>query len=180
MSGDVGQWDRSSVAVSFDDFVRDNQQALVRYAALLSQSRAHAEDLVQEVLVRVYPRWDALTRAEGSLYAYVRRAVTNEYLSWRRRWSTRHIHLAETSVLEQRTVDPWQTGDDELWECLRRLPRQQRAAVVLRFYEGLTDAEISEVMGCREGTVRGHVSRGVATLRSAIATPAGMRRAHHE
>jgi RNA polymerase sigma-70 factor (sigma-E family) len=178
----VGQRDRPSVrvgAASFDDFVRDHQEALVRYAALLCQSRALAEDLVQEVLVRVYLRWEALTSADGSLYAYARRGVTNEYLSWRRRWSTRHIHLAEAGQLEQEPVDPWQTGDDQLWECLGRLPKQQRAAVVLRFYEGLTDAEIGEAMGCREGTVRGHVSRGLANLRSAIATPTGARRTHH-
>jgi RNA polymerase sigma-70 factor (sigma-E family) len=165
---------------SFDDFVRDHQAALVRYAALLCRSRALAEDLVQEVLVRVYLRWDALNSAEGSLPAYVRRAVTNEYLSWRRRWSTRHVHLADATVLAQVQVDPWQSHDDELWECLGRLPARQRAAVVLRYYEGLPDAEIGEVMGCREATVRGHVSRGLASLRSAITTPDGRRRTPRE
>jgi RNA polymerase sigma-70 factor (sigma-E family) len=153
---------------TFDEFVREHQQALVRCAALLAGSRAQAEDIVQDVLVRVYPRWDALL-VGGSPYAYVRRAITNEYLSWRRRWSTRHIHVVDSERLEQAAVDPWQDEhDDRLWACLQRLPRQQRAAVVLRYYEGLTDAEIGDVLGCREGTVRAHVSRGLAALRSAI------------
>jgi len=56
--------------------------------------------------------------------------------------------------------------DEELWARLRRLPRQQRAAVVLRYFEGLPDAEIAEVLSCRAATVRGHISRGLATLRT--------------
>jgi RNA polymerase sigma-70 factor (sigma-E family) len=153
---------------TFDEFVREHQQALVRCAVLLSGSRALAEDIVQEVLVRIYPRWDAL-QVVGSPHAYVRRAITNEYLSWRRRWSTRHIHVVDSEWLEQEAVDPWQDEhDDRLWGSLQRLPRQQRAAVVLRYYEGMSDAEISEALGCREGTVRAHVSRGLAALRSTI------------
>jgi DNA-directed RNA polymerase specialized sigma24 family protein len=61
---------------SFDDFVRENQHALMRYAVLLSGTHTDAEDLVQEVLTRIYPRWERLLATEGSLYAHVRRAVT--------------------------------------------------------------------------------------------------------
>ena len=154
------------MAQSFDEFVHEHQQALVRYATLLSGGQGDAEDLVQEVLIRVYPRWETL---DGSRYAYVRRAVTNEFLSWRRRWSTRHIRpsaeLPEVAVHLDRP-EP----DERLGRELGRLPRQQRAAVVLRYYEDLTDAEIAEVLGCREGTVRAHVSRGLAALRSVLGT----------
>jgi RNA polymerase sigma factor (sigma-70 family) len=146
---------------------------------MLSGSRVQAEDLVQEVLVRLYLRWDSLTLGEGSLYAYARRAVTNEYLSWRRRWTTRHITVVEPERLTPESVDPWDDGrDDRLWERLQRLPRQQRAAVVLRYYEGLTDAEIGEVLGCRVATVRGHISRGLAGLRSMITTAHSDRSTH--
>jgi RNA polymerase sigma-70 factor (sigma-E family) len=152
----------------FDAFVRAHQRALVRYASLLSGSAAQGEDLVQEVLTRLYPRWQQL----ADPLPYVRRSVTNEHLSWRRRWSTRHIHAVERQVLEQHLVDPWDDGPDpELWSRLQRLPGQQRAALILRYYEGLTDAEIAAALACREGTVRAHVSRGLAGLRAVMAAP---------
>ncbi|MFC0541066.1 SigE family RNA polymerase sigma factor [Kutzneria chonburiensis] len=150
--------------MSFDEFVHEHQQALVRYATLLCGGQGDAEDLVQEVLIRVYPRWDAL---EGSRYAYVRRAVTNEFLSWRRRWSTRHI-FTTAEVPEERVEFGWDEPDQRLARELRKLPRQQRAAVVLRYYEDLTDPEIAALLGCREGTVRAHISRGLAALRSVL------------
>lgn len=164
---------------SFDEFVREHQHALMRYAVLLSGTHTDAEDLVQEVLARIYPRWERLLATEGSLYAYVRRAVTNEYLSWRRRWSTRHIRVTDGDLLDSQLVDPWQDAHDErLWQLLQRLPRQQRAAVVLRYYEDLTDAEIGAILGCREASVRGHVSRGLSALRSAIELPERVWRNH--
>ncbi|MBA8924261.1 RNA polymerase sigma-70 factor (sigma-E family) [Kutzneria viridogrisea] len=159
-------------AASFDEFVHQHQQALVRYAVLLSGARADAEDLVQEVLTRVYPRWAEVSGSAGSAYAYVRRAITNEYLSWRRRWSTRHIWPAGSELPEREHLDPLRDEHDErLWQLLRELPRQQRAAVVLRYYEDLDDTEIAGILGCRQTTVRAHVSRGLAALRSAIAMP---------
>ncbi|MEV0677075.1 SigE family RNA polymerase sigma factor [Actinosynnema sp. NPDC050436] len=164
-------------AASFDQFVHEHQQGLVRYAVLLSGSRADAEDVVQEVLVRVYPRWGDLTPATA--YAYVRRAVTNEYLSWRRRWSTRHIRPAGGDLPEGAHVDDLpEERDERLWRLLQALPRQQRAAVVLRYYEDLTDEEIAGVLGCRLPTVRSHVSRGLAGLRSAIGMPERAWRSH--
>ena len=163
---------------SFDQFVHEHQQALIRYAVLLSGSRADAEDLVQEVLVRIYQRWGELAASTGSLYAYVRRAVTNEHLSWRRRWSTRHIRSVGTDLPEGEHLDRRDERDERLWRLLAQLPRQQRAAVVLRYYEDLTDAEIAEVLGCRLPTVRSHVSRGLAALRSAIGMPERAWRSH--
>ncbi|MCU1658427.1 MAG: hypothetical protein JWO57_3083 [Pseudonocardiales bacterium] len=158
-----------AVAPCFDDFVRDHQVALVRYATLLCGSRHQGEDLVQEVLVRLYPRWTQLSLKNGNLGAYVRRSVTNEFLSWRRRWHTRHIHLSSDDTYADVPDDPWADGPDEqLWQLLLRLPGQQRAAVVLRYYEGLEDAEIAEVLGCRQPTVRAHVSRGLAALRKSL------------
>lgn len=153
---------------SFDVFVRDSQAALVRYATLLCGSVAQAEDLVQDVLIKVYLRWDRVLAGDGDVHAYVRRAVTNEFLSWRRRWSTRHIRLVDAETLNAVSVDPWtSTHDDELWQRLMQLPGQQRAAVVLRYYEDLDDADIADTLGCRPATVRAHVSRGLAALRHA-------------
>lgn len=155
----------------FDEFVRDHRDELVRYATGLTRSAALAEDVVQEVLTRIYPRWDDLVSREGSHIAYVRRAVTNEYLGWRRRWSTRHIEPVEQERLDVHVVDPWSPQDSTLPEHVRRLPGQQRTAVFLRYYAGLDDREIAETMGCREGTVRAHISRGLAKLRSDLVAP---------
>lgn len=156
-----------SAAASFDDFVATHQTALVRYAALLAGSPAQGEDLVQDVLVRLYPRWDQL----ADPLPYVRRSITNEFLSWRRRWSTRHIHPVPDEVLHQvESTDAWHGPDPELWAQLQRLPRQQRAAVVLRYYEDLDDEEIGAILGCKAPSVRGHISRGLATLRASITT----------
>lgn len=157
-------------AAEFDRYVREHQQSLVRYAVLLTGSAAHAEDLVQEVLARLYPRWGTLEDP----HPYVRRSLTNEYLSWRRRWSTRHLVFTDPAAATFDQADPASDAldagphrqpDPELWRLLQELPRQQRAAVVLRFYEGLSDAEIAEALSCREPTVRVHVSRGLAALR---------------
>jgi RNA polymerase sigma-70 factor (sigma-E family) len=156
---------RTAGAQGFDDFVRANQAGLVRYATLLSGCVAQAEDLVQDVLTRLYPRWERLA-AQGSALAYARRSVTNEHLSWRRRWATRHVHFVEPADVPDVAVPAVDDGrDDELWQRLQRLPAQQRAAIVLRFYVDLDDAEIAEILACQPVTVRAHVSRGLATLR---------------
>jgi RNA polymerase sigma factor (sigma-70 family) len=98
-------------------------------------------------------------------HAYVRRMVVNEYLSWRRR-------LARTSPRAEVAEDvPVGDGSDEraardaMIRRLARLPRRQRAAVVLRYYAGLPDAEIAVELGCRVTTVRSQISRALATLR---------------
>jgi len=157
-------------AESFDRFVLDHRVALVRYAALLAGSVAQGEDLVQDVLIRLYPRWDSLAEP----LPYVRRSVTNEFLSWRRRWSTRHIRVVPDEVLAHELDDPWQDGPDpELWARLQQLPRQQRAAVVLRYYEGFDDAEIGVLLSCKPASVRGHISRGLAALRVALTRDGG-------
>ncbi|SDP27065.1 RNA polymerase sigma-70 factor, sigma-E family [Nakamurella panacisegetis] len=152
-------------AGTFDDFFQLQQAGLVRYAALLAGSTAQGEDLVQDVLVKIYLRWDQLSDGEGNLLAYARRAVTNEHLSWRRRWSTRHID-AVGDRLPDTPVDPWLDGpDEELWQRLQALPARPRAALIMRFYQDLTDSEIAESLNCRTGTVRAHISRGLAALR---------------
>jgi len=145
--------------------------SLVDYATGIVGSRTQAEDLVQEVLIRLYPRFAAL----DDPHPYVRRSVTNEFLSWRRRWATRHVHAVPDAALtgeaDRRAHAEWgdEPGPDpKLWAQLGRLPRQQRAAVVLRYWEGLTDGEIGEILDCRPGTVRAHVSRGLAALRAGL------------
>lgn len=152
---------------SFDAFVRATQAGLVRYATLLCGSAAEAEDMVQNVLVRVYGRWDRLVATDPNVLAYVRRAITNEHISWRRRWSTRNIRFVAGHELHAVPGSEPRAHDDSMWQDVLALPARQRAAVVLRYYEGLDDAEIADVLGCTRSTVRAHIHRGLTALRAA-------------
>ncbi|GIF11091.1 SigE family RNA polymerase sigma factor [Actinoplanes teichomyceticus] len=158
--------------MDFEEFASARSPALLRYATLLSGDREEARDIVQEVLARAMLRWRRIT-ANGEPYGYVRRMVTNEFLSLLRR--RRRISFVP---LTQRDLDgphapaaPVVDADGELWQLLGTLPRQQRAVIVLRYYEGLTDAEIAEVLDCRPSTVRGYASRALTTLRIELTDP---------
>jgi RNA polymerase sigma-70 factor (sigma-E family) len=159
------------MTVSYEDFVAARLPAVLRYATALTGSPALAEDVVQEVLVRVQSRWRRIAGLERP-EAYVRRMVLNEYLGWRRRRSSRDVAMAAEQLEEvaPAVADPAiRHGDaDRLRRALAGLPRRQRAVLVLRFYQGLSDAEIAGDMGCTEGTVRSHASRALTTLRDTL------------
>ena len=156
--------------MEFSGFVREHTSALLRTAYLLTGDGAAAEELVQDTLVRLYPKWDLVRDVEAPL-AYVRRSLANGFVNHTRRASRREIAV---EVLPERNdgVDrPGQVDDrDELWVLLRGLPERQRAALVLRYFHDLPDAEIGAALGCRAGTVRSLVSRGLATLRDTAAS----------
>lgn len=131
---------------------------------MLTRDRELAEDVVQDVLVRAYGRWDRIARLDRP-DLYVKRMVTNEYFSWRRRRRVPTValepELAEAPVHARPPSYEESSSDREaLWAELHRLPRQQRVVLVLRFYEGLTDREIATVLRCRPTTVRGYAARG--------------------
>ena len=147
---------------SFDDFARARGAHLVRVAYLLTRDRYHAEDLVQTALVR---SWSAWRRIDGDPEAYVRRVLVNTYASWRgRRW---HGELPSDALPESAQVGPDVDVDDRdaLWRALGRLPYQQRAVLVLRYYEDMTEAQIAGALGIAAGTVKAHASRALAALR---------------
>ncbi len=153
----------------FERVVRDELPALLRYATALCGEPEQARDLVQEVLARAYARWDRIGTADRPA-AYLMRMVTNEFVSWRRRWSTRSIIASDAGVFERADPDGTDHGEtlavrEDLEQRLRRLPRRQQAALVLHFLEGLDYAHAAQVLGCAEGTVRSACSRGLATLR---------------
>lgn len=149
--------------MQFEEFAAARLPALLRYAMLLTGDREAAHDLTQESLARALVKWDRIAGVDEP-YAYVRRIMTNEFLSLRRRRRIREVPLdPERDHPAPAVQDP---GDgDELWQLLTELPGQQRAVLVLRYYEGLADREIGEALGCRAGTVRGYASRALATLR---------------
>jgi RNA polymerase sigma-70 factor (sigma-E family) len=152
--------------MTFEEYVAWRLPALLRYAAVLTGDRDLAQDIVQEVLGRAHVRWRKIARLDQPDH-YVRRMITNEYLSWRRRWG-------RVFPVGRVTYEPAPAGPDTatthaerdaLLAELARLPRRQQAVLVLRYYEGLSDAQIADLLGCRPGTVRGYASRALATLR---------------
>ena len=151
--------------MTFEEYAAARLPALLRYAAVLAGDRDLAQDIVQEVLVRAQVRWHKIGQLDAPDH-YVRRMVTNEFISWRRRWG-RVVPLAEVSPAQGTAPDAAaaHAERDSLLAELARLPRRQQAVLVLRYYEGHTDAEIAELLGCRPSTVRGYASRALAALR---------------
>ena len=152
----------------FDEFVASRSQALLRFAYLLTHDGPLAEDLVQDALVKAHRRWNRQTRIEHP-DAYVRRIVANEFVTWHRRRSSSEVpslppETGRTSVAADAIEGI--ADRDVVWRLLAELPRNHRAVLVLRYYEGLSDAEIATVLGCPEGTVRSWASRALASLRA--------------
>lgn len=155
--------------MTFDEFAAARLPAVLRFATALTGDPDLAKDLVQEVLIRVSERWPEI----GSPEAYVRKMVVNEYLSWRRR-SWRLIPWGAASDGSGGASPDPADGYAErqaLLAEMAKLSRRQRTALVLRYYEGFSNTEISEVMGCKPSTVRGLVFRALAALRVELAEP---------
>lgn len=147
--------------------VAESGDRLLRVAYQLTHERAAAQDLVQEAIVRVFGSIRRRHRSPDDLYAYLRRAVLNEFLRTRRLRSSTELvtdtmPVAPVSGAEETLVDRV-----VLWDRLAELSERQRAVLVLRHYEQLTDPEIAEVLGCRQSTVRSLAMRGLEALRSA-------------
>jgi RNA polymerase sigma-70 factor (sigma-E family) len=148
---------------SFDDWVAARGPGLLKLAYVLTGNTADAEDVVQEALARALPRWERISRVDD-VDAYVRRMVVNAHTSWWRKFRRREspVELVRDSAQPGGLEHVDQHG---LWAACRALPEPQRTAVVLRYYEQLEYAEIADLTGVREGSVRSRVSRGLAALR---------------
>jgi RNA polymerase sigma-70 factor (sigma-E family) len=149
----------------FAEFVSARSGALHRAAYLMVGDAALAQDLVQEALVKTYAAWPRL-RASANAEAYCRKAITTTAISWfrRRSWSERPTEHPASGV-DVPGHDDQVTQSQWLWEGLMLLPVRQRAAIVLRYYEDLTEAQTAQAMGCAVGTVKSQVSAGIAKLR---------------
>ena len=139
-------------------------RALLRTAYLLTGNLADAEDLLQAALAKTYLAWDRI-EDRGALDGYVRRALVNTHISW---WRRRRLDEFPTDEVPDQAVADYSVSS-ELQESLRRaidrLPQRMRAAVMLRYYEDMTEAEVAEILGVSLGTVKSTVSRAVAKLR---------------
>lgn len=148
----------------FSAYMAGRQPSLLRTAYLLTGDRASAEDLVQTAFAKLYLSWDQV-RDRQSLDGYVRRIVVNEHNSlWRRPWKRRE---RSTETLPESPVhDAYDEGRSAaLWQFVQSLPPRQRAVIVLRYYEDLSEAETAEALGISVGTVKSQASRALATLR---------------
>jgi RNA polymerase sigma-70 factor (sigma-E family) len=157
--------------VTFQEFAASRLPAVLAFAAVLTGQRATAEDIAQEVLVRAYARWDTIGGLDRPEF-YVRKMVLNEFLSWRRR-SWRLIPAGDTATAADSTSDLADQYAERaaLLAEICKLPRRQRAVLVLRYYEDRSDAEIAELLGCRPATVRAYASRALAALRVEMGSP---------
>jgi len=145
-------------ATTFEELFRRRYEPMVRVAFLLVGSRAEAEDVVQDAFARVDLRWGRMDNPEGYLHRCV---VNRSYDMLRRRRLERRfgrLRRDDTSELQA----------DELGDALAALPAKRRAAVVLRYYAGLREREIAEVLGVRPGTVKSMLHRALAQLREEI------------
>ena len=149
----------------FRSYVAARSPALLRTAYALTGNRADAEDLLQTALAKTYLSWERIREREA-VDGYVRRVMVNTRTSW---WRRRRLDEHPTAELPERALDRDPTADadlhDALWAAMAGLPTRQRAMVVLRYYEDLSEAETAAVMGVSVGTVNSATSRALAKLR---------------
>ena len=153
----------TSTTVDFEAFVAARSTALWRSAYLLTGDPQRAEDLLQTALVKAWRRWDRIERREA-VESYVRAALVSTYTDWwRRRWNGE----VPTGELPEGTAPSETAGVDvrqDVLAALALLPRGQRAVVVLRFFDDLTEAQAAAALGVSVGTVKSQTSRALAAL----------------
>ncbi|MBD3914071.1 SigE family RNA polymerase sigma factor [Nocardioides hwasunensis] len=160
---------RADRDADFSAYMSARQPALYRTAYLLAGDHAGAEDLLQNAFAKLYLSWDRI-RDPQALDGYVRRVMVNENNSlWRRAWKRREHATDPTSgtLPETSTHDDYDDGTGgALWSFVQTLSPKQRAVIVLRYYEQLSEAEIADVLGISPGTVKSQASRALAALRA--------------
>jgi RNA polymerase sigma-70 factor (sigma-E family) len=156
----------------FREYVETRGPALLRAARQLTGHPLDAEDLLQNALTKTYLAWDRI-EDRRALDGYVRRAMVNINISqWRRR---KLEEYPSDELPEQASSETVACGDlhDLLEQALQELPERMRAAIVLRYYEDMTELEIARTLGISVGTVKSTVSRAMAKLRNALGSEVG-------
>lgn len=151
--------------MEFEEYAGARWPVLFRTALLLTGDEAEADDLAQATLVKADAAWSRVLRTD-SPDAYVRRMLVNEFVSDRRRTARRRARLPLAVSEQPPAQDPTQRLD--LWANVVTLPPRQRAVLVLRFYEDLTEVETARVLGVSVGTVKSQAHDALRTLRSRL------------
>ena len=169
-SSDVARGVTPDEQDAFDAFARGRMRELLRFAYLLTGDPHKAADLVQDALERTLMSWDRVIRKDDP-EAYVRRAILNQNVSvWRR--TRRERLVSETPDTAYEPTHSGKTFDADLWAALATLPPRQRAVLVLRFYEDMSEADTAAALGCSVGTVKSQTFRALAKLRGRATTDA--------
>lgn len=146
----------------FDAFARARGPALLRFGYALTGDEHAAADLVQEALLRTGLRWSRLANT-AEPEGYVHRVMVNTHVSWWRRRRRERL----TDRVPDRGYEP-PARDQAVWALLAELPPRQRAVLVLRYYEDLSEAQIASTLGCSPGTVKSQAAKGMGKLRAAL------------
>lgn len=154
----------SGLDTEFREFVAGRSRSLLRTAYLLTGDHHHAEDLLQTALTKVYLSWSSI-RVDTAVEAYVRTVLVHTYISWwrRRSWSETATELADVKHAPDPIV--LLVDRNDMWQRLQALSRQQRAVIVLRFYDDLSVDETARALQMSAGTVKSHTHRALAALR---------------
>jgi RNA polymerase sigma-70 factor (sigma-E family) len=151
--------------VAFRDFVLAHSTALLRTGWLLTGNWSDAEDLLQTALTATWPHWADLQHS-GAATLYVRKVMLHRYLHDRRRRWKNEIPTAELPVTAG--ADPYASADlrRDLARAMAQLPPRQRAAITLRYFADLSEAQCAQVMGCSTGAVKSNAAKGLRRLRT--------------
>ena len=151
----------------FGAFMAARWAPLCRFAFVLCGDRQEAEDLAQVALTRTYRAWTRIAAREAT-DSYTRTTIVRLFLNDRRRRRLRTVPLEGADGGPAVVARDGEGDRDALWVHVMGLPPRQRAVVVLRYYEDLTEAQIAEVLGCSRGTVKSQASKALASLRGAV------------
>jgi RNA polymerase sigma-70 factor (sigma-E family) len=158
--------DADAARADFASWMAARQGRLLRTAYLLTGDVHAAEDLVQTALAKLYLAWDRVADAP-SVDAYARKILVNEHTStWRRLWRHREVVTDTSSYDVPVAAEQYDGVAAALWDAVRGLPERQRAVVVLRYYEQLSERETADALGVTVGTVKSQASRALDTLRA--------------
>jgi RNA polymerase sigma-70 factor (sigma-E family) len=155
----------------FTDFVRAHSASLFRTGYLMTGDYQRGEDLLQATLVRLYQRWHRIEAMENPL-GYARKVLVNQATSW---WQRRSSHEVPVLLFDEPS---WGGGVDEateharVWQAILTLPPRQRAVLVLKYYEDLTEADIADTLGMAVGTVKSHSHAALHRLGELLEEPA--------
>jgi RNA polymerase sigma-70 factor (sigma-E family) len=154
----------------YDEFYAALWPRLVRTAYAVSGDLGVAEDAVQTAFAKAYRSWRRISRLE-SPEAYVRRMAINEVLSNRRTAHVRREVVRAELPDAPGSAEGGGSDHDEMWQAVSALPPRQRAVLVLRYYEDLSEQQIADALGCRPGTVKSQASAALASLRTRLDHP---------
>ena len=161
---------RQSDEDRFSDFVRAHNATLFRTAYLMTGDYQRAEDLLQTTLVRVYQHWPRVDAMDHPV-AYARKVLVNQAASW---WRRRSSHELPQVLRDQPVWHDWMEEAAEhqrVWKAVLSLPPRQRAVMVLRYYEDLSEAEIAETLGIAPGTVKSQAHAATRRLADLLGPP---------